>query len=121
MSDRARKMFGILWLLLGLGGIALVIEEAIRAGPLFMEHLISGGILLLAAVGAIISGLGLLKHWSGTRTVLRTVATIVILYCLLFLVMVGLGFGWAWPATAVLLALFSAATLWKLRHGLHHG
>lgn len=121
MSDRARKVFGILWLLLGAGGVALVIAEAIRAGAMFQEHLVSGGILLLVAIGAIFGGLGLLWHWSRARMLLRTVAVIVILYCLLFQLMVGLAFGWLWSAAAIALVLFGAATLWKLHRAPHRG
>lgn len=47
------------------------------------------------------------------RMVLRTAATIVILYGLLFQATVGLAFGWAWSVATIALILFGAATLWS--------
>ena len=121
MSNAARRAFGIIWLLLGIGGIALVIQGANRAGTWLADHiLITDAIFLVVSVAAIAGGLGLLKHWSKARMILRTVATILILYGVLFQVMVNLAFGWIWFFATIALILFSAASLWSLRHSPHH-
>lgn len=101
---------GVLWCLLGAGGIALVGLDALNGIRL-------DGTTASLAIGAayfglcLTGGVQLLRRSPRSRTVLLTCAAILILYSATFLALVGVEFGALWTYLAMAAILFGALSI----------
>lgn len=107
-------IFGVLWSLLGAGGLALVGLDALNGIRL-------DGTTASLAIGAAYFGLCLtggvqqLRRSPRSRVVLLICATILIIYSVTFLALVGVEFGALWTYLAMAGILFSALSIIYLR------
>lgn len=102
--------FGVLWSLLGAGGIALVGLDALNGIRL-------DGTTASLAIGAVYFGLcltggvQLLRRSPRSRVLLLTCAAILIIYSTTFLALVGVEFGALWTYLALVGVLFGALSV----------